>query len=310
MTGRDRLRELLDAVLDAEPSLTEMAAAAHSSPFHFGRQVTRLAGEAPMALRRRVELERAAWLLQRGANVTETAFGAGYDSVNGFSRAYRRAFGFAPSETPPASSRGHWLSAPNGIHFHSPTALYVDAAAGGGAGDPVLGILIRQDCEDVSALMSVAQSLSATQLHQVRLPGAVCLAWDGPEETLWQLLRNLVLAKGPWLAAIEGEDQPDLSAIGDLNALAEHHREVVPRWLRLLDEVDARGGWGDRIVDALCTPPESFVLCQVVAHVLTFSAHRRQVARWMLRDAGCDLSDPALDPDPITWHRRHSGGTT
>ena len=36
--GRDRLRELLDAVLDEDNrSLDEMARGAHSSPFHFSR---------------------------------------------------------------------------------------------------------------------------------------------------------------------------------------------------------------------------------------------------------------------------------
>ena len=71
-------------------------------------------------------------------------------------------------------------------------------------------------------------------------------------------------------------------------------------------DIDRRHAWQDRIVDALCDPPESFLLSQIVAHVLTFSAHRRQLVRWMLRDAGVDVAH--LDPDPIMWHRKHSGG--
>lgn len=57
-----------------------------------------------------------------------------------------------------------------------------------------------------------------------------------------------------------------------------------------------------------CDPPESFVIAQIVAHVVTLSAHRRQLARWMLRQAGVDLA-PTLDPDPITWQRQQYGGT-
>ena len=39
--GRDRLRELLDAVLDEDhTSLDDMARGAHSSPFHFTRQLS------------------------------------------------------------------------------------------------------------------------------------------------------------------------------------------------------------------------------------------------------------------------------
>ena len=38
-TGRDRLRELLDAVLDDDHrSLTDMAGGAYSSPYHFARR--------------------------------------------------------------------------------------------------------------------------------------------------------------------------------------------------------------------------------------------------------------------------------
>ena len=74
-TGRDRLRELLDAVLDEEHrSLGEMASGAFVSPYHFTRQLSAGAGEPPVAMRRRVMLERAAWRLRRGATVTEVAF--------------------------------------------------------------------------------------------------------------------------------------------------------------------------------------------------------------------------------------------
>ena len=66
-SGRDRLRELLDAVLDDEHhSLADMAGGAFSSPYHFTRRLRRDAGEPPVAMRRRVMLERAAWQLRHG----------------------------------------------------------------------------------------------------------------------------------------------------------------------------------------------------------------------------------------------------
>ena len=99
--GRDRLRELLDAVLDEDNrTLDDMAGGAHSSAYHFSRQLSRLAGEPPVSMRRRVMLERAAWQLRRGASVTDTAFAAGYESVEGFSRAFARAYGNPPSRMP------------------------------------------------------------------------------------------------------------------------------------------------------------------------------------------------------------------
>ncbi|HLS13790.1 MAG TPA: helix-turn-helix transcriptional regulator, partial [Beutenbergiaceae bacterium] len=128
--GRDRLRELLDAVLDEDHTgLGAMAAGAFTTPWHFSRQLSRGAGEPPVALRRRVVMERAAWQLKGGSSVTEVAFDSGYDSVEGFSRAFLRAFGYPPRNIRPttgkAATRAHWLPAPNGIHFHPPMHLWV-----------------------------------------------------------------------------------------------------------------------------------------------------------------------------------------
>ncbi|MEH3032478.1 MAG: helix-turn-helix domain-containing protein [Aeromicrobium erythreum] len=204
---RDRLRELLDAVLDDDhPTLSAMANGALSSPFHLSRLVTRHVGEPPVALRRRVLLERAAWRLQRGASVTDVAWESGYESVEGFSRAFARAFGHPPSAMPPPTERGHWLASPNGVHFHGPTVLYVDAADGVeevGAGD-VTAVLVRHDLDDVRALIDLAAELDDQAYRQVRLPGSRAIAWDGPDESIAEVLRHLVLAKVPWLATVEG----------------------------------------------------------------------------------------------------------
>ena len=89
---------------------------AYSSPYHFSRQLSRGAGEPPVAMKRRVMLERAAWELRGGATVTDAAFEAGYDSVEGFGRAFQRAYGHPPSAHRPASRRSGSTGcpAPNG----------------------------------------------------------------------------------------------------------------------------------------------------------------------------------------------------
>lgn len=272
----DRLRELLDAVLDENNrTLEDMAGGASSSPYHFSRQLSRGAGEPPVTMRRRVLLERAAWELGTGRSVTEAAWAAGYESVDGFARAFARAFGHPPSTTA-GRSTSHWLPAPNGIHFHPPTSLWVDsteAASIRPAAADVTELLLHHDVEDVGDLLELAQGLSAEEYHRVRVPNSAPLDWDGPDESIAQVMRHLVFTKEVWLAAIEGHDIPD-AGDDDPAALADRHAEVAHRWLSMVRDIDRRAAWDDRIIDALCEPPESFVISSVIAHVLTFSAHQ------------------------------------
>ena len=297
--GRDRLRELLDAVLDdGHRSLDEMAGGAFASPYHFTRQLSSGAGEPPVAMRRRVMLERAAWQLRQGTSVTDAAFDAGYESVEGFSRAFARAYGHLPSEAP-GSDRA-WLPAPNGIHFHPPSSLWVHAEERTLTGP--LDHLVHHDLDDTRALLEIAKQVTEEDYRAVVRPGERVLGFDGVDDSMATVLHHQVFTKEIWLAAIEGEDFPERGA-DDPATLLDRHEAVSGRWLAMLRDIERRGAWDDRIVDALCDPPESFVLSSIVAHVLTFAAHRRQLVRSMLRQRGVDVDDG----DPITWLRRRNG---
>jgi AraC family transcriptional regulator len=298
--GRDRLRELLDAVLDEDSrTLDEMAGRAYASPYHFSRQLSRGAGEPPVAMKRRVLLERAAWQLRRGATVTDTAFAAGYESVEGFSRAFARAFGHLPSAVGDTAA-SHWLPAPNGIHFHPPTSLWVHAHEQ--SMNPLTEQLVAHDLDDTRGLLELAKQLPEDDYRRVQLPGHTVTEWDGPEESVADVLTRVVNTLEVWLAAVDGTEFPAQRA-DDVATLVERHDDAAARWLRLVRDLDRRGGWDDRLVDALCDPPESFVMSSVVAHVLTFSAHRRQVARQLLRGCGLRVDSG----DPISWLRAQRG---
>jgi AraC-like DNA-binding protein len=294
--GRDRLRELLDAVLaEDHRRLGEMAGGAFASPYHFSRQLTRDAGEPPVAMRRRVMLERAAWQLRGGASVTDAAFAAGYESVEGFSRAYARAFGHPPSETSAEGST--WLPAPNGIHFHPPTSLWVHS--GERTMSQPVDHLVHHDIDDTRDLLELAKQLPDEQYRAVSIPTNTVLRWDGADDSIATVLDHLVWTKEVWLAAILGQDLPARGG-DDPASLVERHEAVVGPWLSMVRDVERRGAWDDRIVDALCDPPESFVLGSILAHVLTFDAHRRQLVRMMLRGHGHEVEHG----DPIEWLRR------
>jgi len=117
------------------------------------------------------------------------------------------------------------------------------------------------------------------------------------------VLGALVWTKEVWLATIVGEDFPPRSSTQpefvDAKALAAHHDEIAKRWRAMVSEYSAAGRLGDTVIDALCDPPESFQLYGIVAHVLTYSAHRRELARTMLAGHGVTTRRG----DPLDWMR-------
>ena len=294
---RDRLRELLDAVVDAgNTDVADMARSSFASEFHFSRQVSRLTGEPPAALRRRVMLERAAWRLQRGEGVAAVAADEGWSSPEVFSRAFRRAYGVPPSQ---AVDVDFWLSAPNGLHFHPPESLWLRSSGDGVPAD-VSQLMIAHDVADTGHLIERSAELTETQWREALSPGQVILEWDGEEPSLAAVLGAIVWAKRVWLASIDGHDQPERGALLAATELAEEHRRVAARWVAMVSDRVERKQLGDTVIDALCDPPESFQLYGIVAHVLTYSAHRREVARSMLARQGVLVGRG----DPLDWMRR------
>lgn len=304
--GRDRLRELLDAVLsdgvESDTGVGGMARSTHVSEFHFSRQVRRLTGEPPAALRRRIMLERAAWRLQRGEGVAAVAAAEGWSSPEVFSRAFRRGFGVPPSQ----AGGGFRLPAPNGLHFHPPGSLWLDSdpdSEEGSTAPDVSALMVAHDISDTGYLIGCATQLSEHQWRQPISPGQVVLDWDGEEPSVGAVLGAIVRSKDVWLASIEGRDYPPLlpcdPAHTDPRELAAHHQDVGVRWSAMVATMTAQGRMGDTVIDALCDPPESFQLFGIVAHVLTYSAHRRELARAMLARHGVRTHHG----DPLDWMR-------
>jgi AraC-like DNA-binding protein len=300
VSRRDRLRELLDAVVDADNTdVGEMARSSFASEFHFSREVRRLTGESPAALRRRIMLERAAWRLHQGETVSAVAADEGWSSSEVFSRAFRRTFGVPPSQAANVEFR---LSAPNGLHFHPPQSLWLDSD--GDTKEPDISqLMVAHDVADTAYLISRAAVLSKEQWTEEISAGQVVLEWDGPEPSVGAVLGAIVWTKEVWLATIEGRDfpcrettQPEST---DPEQLAAHHADIGKRWSAMASEYAADGRLGDTIIDALCDPPESFQLYGIVAHVLIYSAHRRQLARVMLARHGIHTDRG----DPLEWMR-------
>ena len=79
-------------------TLAALAAVAGLSPYHFARQFNARFGLAPMAFVRARRLGLAAGALAGPAPpaLTDLAFDAGFESQEGFTRAFKRAFGVSP----------------------------------------------------------------------------------------------------------------------------------------------------------------------------------------------------------------------
>ena len=89
----------IESHLDTRPDLEELARIACFSPFHFHRIFSAMVGESVAAYVRRLLMERAAMQLGHSPEtITQIALGAGYESVDAFTRAFRSHFGVLPSE--------------------------------------------------------------------------------------------------------------------------------------------------------------------------------------------------------------------
>lgn len=82
-----------------ELTLGETARACSTSVNHLNRILKRHTGQTFHQILLRQRLEHAAKLLRAGeANCTEAAFAAGFNDSNYFARAFRKTFGYAPSQ--------------------------------------------------------------------------------------------------------------------------------------------------------------------------------------------------------------------
>ncbi len=171
--------------------------------------------------------------------------------------------------------------------------------------NPLTEQLVHHDVDDTRALLDRAKQLTETEYTLARFPGETVLRWDGTDDSIQAVLDHLVWTKEVWVAAIEGHDLPTRGGLSPAELIARHDA-VSGAWLAVVRDIDRRGAWEDRIVDALCDPPESFVLGSIVAHVITFGVHRRLLVRGMLRHYGVDVAGG----DPIDWLQRRQEGAS
>lgn len=270
----------------------------HFSRFHFQRVFAEILGETPGQLRRRLQLECAAHQLATTAlPVTELAFDAGFESVEGFCRAFKRAYAATPTEFRDRPFERIQLPAASHVHFDPDLGAPRRFTRQEDSHMDLTDRLIDHDVALTRQLLVAAQGLPPDALDQPLPQPMQLLFFDPPDDTLRQLLRQLIFTREIWLAAIRQQPLPsqnDDSLEGLLRRLDDAYLEFAEFVRQVRDE----NRWDEEFVDALCDPPETFTYGGIIAHVLTFTLVRRTLALHALRAQG--VTAPG-DGDPILW---------
>lgn len=94
-----RMQEYISRHLTEEITPADLAKESMYSPWYSCRLFREYTGSAPADYIRRLRLSESARQLKKGTvNVTRAAFEYGFDSMDGFRRAFRREFGCSPGE--------------------------------------------------------------------------------------------------------------------------------------------------------------------------------------------------------------------
>lgn len=282
---------LSEALDDHDTTSAELAGRLALSRSHLDHLVSAVAGESPARLRRRVLMERAAWrLMTTDLSILDIAVEAGYGSHEAFGRAYG---------TPPATWRRHptviRLPSESDVHFHPPAGLRLPASPRKAGSMSLVTSLVEHHIWVIGELLSAARRLDDTQLNrpiELSVEGIDC------SPTIRSVLSRLVGQMDMWNTVL---------AMGDYDFSVEDHESldhmqarlatVGPTFLEAVRSVDAEGRTQETFVDVRGDSTHVFTYAGMIAHVLTYAAHRRTLVTGALETAGI----PGLQDDPIYW---------
>ncbi len=288
--NEDRFIRLVGQSLDSSATGAALADDAAYSRGHFQRAFREAAGEAPGECRRRLLLERAAHRLRFSRDrITDIALAAGFDSLEGFSRAFRKSFGVSPSIFRRLESPEWLLPSPANIHYNPiiGAAMRITAQPrrnSGGVMD-LVDRLIEHDVWLTRRILDAAAKLTDTQLDAKLVSPQQPLSFEAADDTLRAVLVRLVFGKEVWLCGIHGRSCADYSN-RSAAWLRKRIDELAADWLALTRKINAEGRMDEQFIDLACEPPETFSYGGMIAHTLTVAAQRRGVALAALRSFG------------------------
>ena len=161
--------------------------------------------------------------------------------------------------------------------------------------------MLQHDFWLTRQLLDAAATLPEAKLDRpVDIAPGVAHDFPAERPTVRDMLERLVYSKEMWTAAIAGREAPPDDRGRSLRELRERFERSRCEFAAVVRDVRDREAWDTAFVDAVCDPPESFTFGAMVAHVLTWSAHRRFVTIGALRQLGAEVPSG----DPIAWERQ------
>ncbi len=289
----DQLARVLDETEHRDASGEEWAARFHFSRFHFDRMIRSVAGEPPQAFRRRILLERAAYrMVTTAAPLIDIAVEAGYGSHEAFTRAFTRAYGVTPAAWRRSPGRIR-IPAPSDVHFHPPGSLRLPSRDKVTAMD-LLTRMVEHHVWLTGEMVQLASRLTDAQLDE-----PIELDVDDDRQTIRSLLSRLIGQMGMWNAAVAMREYDwSVEEHESLASMRERLATEGPAYLAQVREVVEQERLDDTFVDALCEPAEVFTYGGMIAHVLTFAAHRRTLVVLALAKHGVEELGWG---DPMVW---------
>jgi hypothetical protein len=141
----------------------------------------------------------------------------------------------------------------------------------------------------------------ASTLTDEQLDAPIQISVEGVDDdpTLRSLLSRLVGQMGMWNAAIAGRPYAwDVERAESTSSMRSRLADEGSAFVSTVNAVIDERRLDETFIDAICDPPEVFTYGGMVAHVLTFAAHRRTLVVGALHDVG--ITDLGAG-DPMLW---------
>lgn len=274
------------------PSLSERAS---YSRRHLHRLFVEQLYETPAHMRRRLVLERAAFLLGKThRSVTDIAFDSGFGSLEAFARSFASYHGVSPSHYRRLDTRHFRLPAANGVHY-SPSRT---SSTPGGTEMDIIDRLLAHDAWLTRRMLERARTIPDEDLDR---PVLAEDPYGVTEPTLRASLNRLVFTRERWLAAFTGATFPSFeTTVGSIDEALARLDAVEGRFADYVAAIEREGRWDESFRDQTCEPGETFVFGSAIAHIITFQAQRRAATLEAFRRLGIDEFGYG---DPIEWER-------